>query len=117
MTKETSEPEKKQNDSHLKLEQQVIDVIQVQWERHEEIREILEILKEKIMLDINSLGYLGRVEIQGSFVRKTYLGEDEVYDLLLILSRSDRSKVHQILDALLKRLKKEKYWVKNHLKL
>ncbi|MBY9000371.1 MAG: hypothetical protein KGD64_05620 [Candidatus Heimdallarchaeota archaeon] len=96
------------NNVHKKVEQQVIEVIQVQWERHEEIRELLFILKEKILLDLNSLGFVGRVEVQGSFVRKTYLGEDEVYDLLLILPQTEKAKVHQILDSLAKRLRKDR---------
>ncbi len=85
MSKKPSIPNHNNNKKHKKIEQQVIEVIQVQWERHEEIREVLAILKEKILLDLNSLGFRGRVEVQGSFIRKTYLGEDEVYDLLLIL--------------------------------
>ncbi len=89
------------------IEKQVLEVIQVQWEQHEEIREILSILKEKILLDLNSLGYVSRVETQGSFVRKTYLSEDETFDLLLILQLTDKSKVHQILDSLVKRLKSD----------
>ncbi|MHA1419252.1 MAG: hypothetical protein ACTSVO_13920 [Candidatus Heimdallarchaeaceae archaeon] len=108
MRKKSSVREPDANKKHKKIEQQVIEVIQVQWERHEEIREILSILKEKIVLDLNSLGFKGRVEIQGSFVRKTYLGEDEVYDLLLILPQSERAKSHQILDSLVKRLKKDR---------
>ncbi|MCK5141323.1 MAG: hypothetical protein KAQ70_03940, partial [Candidatus Heimdallarchaeota archaeon] len=108
MSKKSSVREPNNNEKHKKIEQQVIEVIQVQWERHEEIREILSILKEKILLDLNSLGFKGRVEVQGSFVRKTYLGEDDVYDLLLILPQSERAKVHQILDSLLKRLKKDR---------
>ena len=90
------------------IEKKVIEIIQVQWEHHEEIRELLSILKEKIMLDVNALGYIARVEDQGSFVRKTYLSEDDSFDLLLILQKSDKSKVHQILDALEKRLRKDR---------
>ncbi len=108
MSKKSSVREHNNNEKHKKIEQQVIEVIQVQWGRHEEIREVLSILKEKILLDLNSLGFKGRVEAQGSFVRKTYLGEDDVYDLLLILPQSERAKVHQILDSLLKRLKKDR---------
>ncbi len=108
MSKKSSVRENNNSEKHKKIEQQVIEVIQVQWERHEEIREVLSILKEKILLDLNSLGFKGRVEVQGSFVRKTYLGEDDVYDLLLILPQSERAKVHQILDSLLKRLKKDR---------
>lgn len=90
------------------IENQVLEVIQVQWEQHEEIREILSILREKIQMDLNALGYIGRVETQGSFARKTYLSEDETFDLLLILQREDKTKVHQILDALVKRLKNDR---------
>ncbi len=108
MSKKPSVREPNNNEKNKKIEQQVIEVIQVQWERHEEIREVLAILREKILLDINSLGFKGRVEVQGSFVRKTYLGEDEVYDLLLILPQSEKTKVHQILDSLVKRLKKDR---------
>ncbi len=108
MSKKSSIPNHNNNEKHKKIEQQVIEVIQVQWERHEEIREVLAILKEKILLDLNSLGFRGRVEVQGSFIRKTYLGEDEVYDLLLILPQVERLKVHQILDSLVKRLKKDR---------
>ncbi|MCE7740815.1 MAG: hypothetical protein GOP50_00020 [Candidatus Heimdallarchaeota archaeon] len=95
------------------IEKKVLEIIQVQWEHHEEIRELLSILKEKIMLDLNALGYVARVENQGSFVRKTYLSEDDSFDLLLILKKSDKSKVHQILDALEKRLRKDR--IKNNL--
>ena len=104
------EEEKKQQkpNNYEAIENQILEVIKVQWEQHEEIREILSILKEKILLDLNSLGYIGRVETQGSFVRKTYLSEDETFDLLLILHQSDKSKVHQILDAILKRLKNDR---------
>ncbi|MHA1593045.1 MAG: hypothetical protein ACTSUP_11335 [Candidatus Heimdallarchaeaceae archaeon] len=108
MSKKSSVRENNNSEKHKKIEQQVIEVIQVQSERHEEIREVLSILKEKILLDLNSLGFKGRVEVQGSFVRKTYLGEDDAYDLLLILPQSERAKVHQILDSLLKRLKKDR---------
>ena len=90
------------------IENKVLEVIQVQWEQHEQVREILSILKEKIQMDLSSLGYISRVEIQGSFVRKTYLSEDDTFDILLILQRSDKPKVHQILDALEKRLKKDR---------
>jgi tRNA nucleotidyltransferase (CCA-adding enzyme) len=94
--------------SSKEIEAKVLEVIQVQWEQHERVREILSILKEKIQMDLGSLGYIGRVETQGSFVRKTYLSEDETFDLLLILQRADKPKVHQILDALEKRLKKDR---------
>ncbi len=108
MSEKSSVSDYKNNKHHKKIEKQVIEVIQVQWERHEEIREVLSILKEKILLDLTSLGFKGRVEVQGSFIRKTYLGEDEVYDLLLILPQAERAKVHQILDSLVKRLKKDR---------
>ena len=98
MSKKSSVRENNNSEKHKKIEQQVIEVIQVQWKRHEEIREVLSILKEKILLDLNSLGFKGRVEVQGSFVRKTYLGEDDVYDILLILPQSERAKVQQIID-------------------
>ena len=94
--------------SHDEVEKKVLEVIQVQWEQHEKQRELLSIVIEKIQMDLNSLGYIGRVETQGSFVRKTYLSEDETFDLLLILSRSEKAKVHQILDALVQRLKKDR---------
>ncbi len=94
------------------IEKKVLEIIQVQWEQHENIRELLSILKEKIVLDLNALGFIGRVENQGSFVRKTYLSEDDSFDLLLILQKSDKSKAHQILDALKKRLKKDR--IKNN---
>lgn len=90
------------------IEKKVLEIIQVQWEHHEEIRELLSTLKEKIELDLNALGYIARVENQGSFVRKTYLSEDDSFDLLLILQKSDKSKMHQILDSLEKRLKKDR---------
>ncbi len=99
-------------DDSASIEKKVLEIIQVQWEQHEEIRELLSILKEKILLDINALGYVARVENQGSFVRKTYLSEDDTFDLLLILQMSDKPKVHQILDALEKRLKKDR--IKNN---
>ena len=90
------------------IEKKVLETIQVHWEQHEKIRELLSILKEKIMLNINALGYVARVENQGSFVRKTYLNEDDSFDLLLILQKTDKTKVHQILDSLEKRLKKDR---------
>ena len=102
-TNKTDEMEK-----HEIIENQVLEVIQVQWEQHEETREILSILREKIQMDLNALGYIGRVETQGSFARKTYLSEDETFDLLLILQREDKANVHQILDALVKRLKNDR---------
>ena len=108
MSKKSSTTEDRKNEKHLKIENQVLEVINVQWERHEEIGDLLSILKEKILLDLNSLGYIGRVEVQGSFIRKTYLGEDEIYDLLLILPQSDKAKVHQILDSLVQRLRKDR---------
>jgi len=100
--------EKTPQESSEIIEKKVLEIIQVHWEHHEEIRELLSTLKEKIVLDINSLGYVARVENQGSFVRKTYLSEDDSFDLLLILQKSDKPKVHQILDALEKRLKKDR---------
>jgi len=75
---------KKDTLSHDEVENKVLEVIQVQWEQHEKQRELLSILSEKIQMDLNSLGYIGRVETQGSFIRKTYLSEDETFDLLLI---------------------------------
>ncbi|MHA1667433.1 MAG: hypothetical protein ACTSUR_02150 [Candidatus Heimdallarchaeaceae archaeon] len=90
------------------IEEQVLEVILVPLAQHEKIKEILSILREKISLDLKSLGFLGKVELQGSFARKTYLNEDDTFDLLLILQREDRPKVHQILDALLKRLEKDR---------
>ncbi|MHA1953670.1 MAG: hypothetical protein ACW96U_06980 [Candidatus Heimdallarchaeaceae archaeon] len=99
---------KKESLNHDEVEKKVLEVIQVQWEQHEQQRELLSILSEKIQMDLNSLGYIGRVETQGSFIRKTYLSEDETFDLLLILSRSEKAKVHQILDALVQRLKKDR---------
>ncbi|MCG3221320.1 MAG: hypothetical protein H7641_08065 [Candidatus Heimdallarchaeota archaeon] len=99
---------KKETLNHDEVEKKVLEVIQVQWEQHEKQRELLSILSEKIQMDLNSLGYIGRVETQGSFIRKTYLSEDETFDLLLILSRSEKAKVHQILDALVQRLKKDR---------
>ena len=95
-------------DTSKVIEKKVLEVIQVQWEQHERVREILSILREKIQQDLGSLGYIGRVETQGSFVRKTYLSEDETFDLMLILQRADKPKMHQILDALEKRLKKDR---------
>jgi hypothetical protein len=47
MSKKPSVREPNNNEKNKKIEQQVIEVIQVQWERHEEIREVLTILREE----------------------------------------------------------------------
>ena len=98
----------KQKNDHDYIENQVLEVIQIQKDTHAEIGEILSILKEKIQMDLDSLGVVGRVEIQGSFVRKTYLSDDDSFDLLIILPKSEKPNVHSILDSLLKRLKKDR---------
>ena len=98
----------KQKNDHDYIENQVLEVIQIQKDTHAEIGEVLSILKEKIQMDLVSLGVVGRVEIQGSFVRKTYLSDDDSFDLLIILPKSEKPNVHSILDSLLKRLKKDR---------
>ncbi len=98
----------KQKNNHDYIEKQVLEVIQIQKDPHAEIGEVLSILKEKIQMDLVSLGVAGRVAIQGSFVRKTYLSDDDSFDLLIILPKSEKPNVHSILDSLLKRLKKDR---------
>ncbi len=91
-----------------KIENAVLKEITVDDEKHEQIRELLSILKEKIMLDLSSLRIPARVEIQGSFVKKTYLVHDDSFDLLLILPREEKVNIHRILDSLVARLKKDR---------
>ena len=56
---ETNTTDKK----HEIIENQVLEVIQVQWEQHEETREILSIFREKIQMDLNALGYIEKIKI------------------------------------------------------
>ncbi len=86
----------------------VLEENEVDNDQHQEIGEILYILREKILLDLASLSVNGKVEIQGSFVRRTYLIDDDSFDLLLVLSRDDHAKLHNILDSLENRLKKDR---------
>ncbi|MHA1687257.1 MAG: hypothetical protein ACTSYD_12775 [Candidatus Heimdallarchaeaceae archaeon] len=93
---------------HEKIERMVLEMIELERERYEEVNELLQELKEKITLDLTSIGINARVEIQGSFVRDTYLPEENTYDLLIILQKSDKSSIHQILDSLAQRLSNDR---------
>lgn len=103
----TSE-ELKYTKEHEKIENIVLEMLELERERAEEVSDIIQELKEKIAVDLSSLGVNARVEIQGSFARNTYLPEDNTFDLLIILQRSDKSNIHQILDSLSQRLKNDR---------
>ncbi|MHA1304638.1 MAG: hypothetical protein ACTSPI_13150, partial [Candidatus Heimdallarchaeaceae archaeon] len=90
------------------IEKQIIEQVDVDEEIHLDVEETLNILIEKISMDLSSIGVAGKVEKQGSFVRRTYLNEDDSYDLLLVLPQSDKGKVPRILDSLVSRLKKDR---------
>ncbi len=90
------------------IEKTIIEQVSVDEEVHREVEHTLDILIEKINMHLVAMSVAGRVEKQGSFVRRTYLDEDDSYDLLLVLQKDERPKTHMILDTLVKRLKKDR---------
>ena len=90
------------------IEKKVLEVIEVPKDYHEELSEIIRILVEKIQQDLASLSVPGRVEVQGSFERRTYLLEETILDLMIIIPKTEKVNLYQILDALEERLSKDR---------
>ncbi|MHA1865834.1 MAG: hypothetical protein ACTSVB_03595 [Candidatus Heimdallarchaeaceae archaeon] len=105
MSKSVNEEIEKKMDE---IENAVVEQLIIDEEFHMEVEEILNILIEKINSDLSSIGVIGRVEKQGSFVRRTYLNEDDTYDLVLILKKDEKPNVPRILDQLVERLKNDR---------